>query len=264
MKAYFAPFALIIVLALSACASPPETRPIVSDWQLSPREISPGQSITVAFDLEMKEPDAVKRVFIRGLPKNTVLVGTQIDLPLPDRQITPYEAEIEVLVPAADGQYNLELVFETSGKTYFVPLGSLAIRDTPSRILYSQFVPSNHAAADCPVDTKLLEFEYAVADDNGASDFVAPTLFPADTGSKSLVFYPHWQPITWSDGRQGIVLDHPTKDSVKQELVSSEIRILCNVPKATLHEYLVQGQSVSRLTGKSVTIGSDPVRYYVK
>ncbi len=253
MKSYFTPFALIIVLALSACESPPETRPFVSDRQLLPREISPGQRITVAFNLEMEEPDAVKRVFIRGLPKNTVLVGTRIDLPLPDRQSTPYEAEIEVLAPAADGQYNLELVFETSGKTYFAPLGSLAIRDTPSRILYSQFVPGTHAAADCSVDSKVVKFEYAVADDNGASDFVAPTLFPVDTGSNVLL-----------EGRQGIVLDHPTRDSVKQELVSSDIRILCKVPKATLHEYVVKGQSVSRLTGKSTTIGSDPVRYYVK
>ncbi len=264
MKSYFTPFALIIVLALSACESPPETRPIVNNRQFLPREISPGQRITVAFNLEMKEPEAVKRIFIRGLPENTVLVGTQIDLPLPERQSTPYEAEIEVLAPAADGQYNLELVFETSGKTYFAPLGSLAIRDTPSRILYSQFVPGTHAAADCSVDSKVLKFEYAVADDNGASDFVAPTLFPVDTGSNALVFYPHQQPITWSEGTQGIVLDNPTRDSVKQELVSSDIRILCKAPQATLHEYVVKGQSVSRLTGESTTIGSDPARYYVE
>ena len=105
MKAYFAPFALIVVLALSACASPPETRPIVSDRHISPQEISPGQRITVEFNLEMKEPDAVKRVFVRGLPMNTVLAGTQIDLPLPDRESTPYKAEIEVLAPATDGHY---------------------------------------------------------------------------------------------------------------------------------------------------------------
>jgi len=264
MKAYFAPFALIVVLALTACASPPEIRPVVSDRQISPQEISPGQRITVAFNLEVKEPDAVKRVFIRGLPKNTVLAGTQIDLPLPDRQSTPYEAEIEVLAPAADGQYSLELVFETSAKTYFAPLGSLAIRDIPSRIIYSQFVPGSHAATDCSLHTKLLKFEYAVADDNGASDFVAPTLFPMDAGSKALVFYPHWQPITWLLGRPGIVLDRPTTDSVKRELVSSDIRILCNVPQATLHEYVVKGQNGSRLTGKSTTIGSDPARYYVE
>lgn len=178
MKAYFAPFALIVVLALSACASPPETRPIVSDRHISPQEISPGQRITVEFNLEMKEPDAVKRVFVRGLPMNTVLAGTQIDLPLPDRESTPYKAEIEVLAPATDGHYNLELVFETSGKTNFAPLGSLAIRDVPSRILYSQFVSGSHAAADCSVETKLLEFEYVVTDDNGASDFVAPDPVP--------------------------------------------------------------------------------------
>ncbi len=264
MKEYFAPFALSIVLTLSACASQPDPRPIVSDRQLSPREISPGESIKVSFNLEVKEPGAVERIFVRGLPKNTILVGTQTELRLPDGQSTPYSSQIEVRAPAADGQYNLELVLEASGKTYFAPLGSLAIRDTPSRILYAQFLPGSHAAADCSLGTKLLEFEYAVADDNGASDFVAPALLAMDTGSKNFVFFPHWEPITWLDGKQGIALDLPTTDSVKEELVSSDIRILCEVPKATLYEYVVKGQSVSRLTGKSTTIGSDPARYYVE
>ncbi len=89
MKAYVAPFALTIVLALSACASPPETRPIVSDRELSPREISPGQRIAVAFNLEMKEPDAVKRVFIRGLPKNTMLAAARI-IAIADQRLWPH------------------------------------------------------------------------------------------------------------------------------------------------------------------------------
>ncbi len=51
MNEYFAPFALGIVLALSACARQPETRPVVGDLQFSPREISPGESIEVSFNL---------------------------------------------------------------------------------------------------------------------------------------------------------------------------------------------------------------------
>ena len=51
---------------------------------------------------------------------------------------------------------------------------------------------------------------------------------------------------------------------MKQELVSSDIRIFCKMPEATLHEYVVKGQSVSRLTGKSTMIDSDPARYYVE
>ena len=93
----------------------------------------------------------------------------------------------------------------------------------------------------------------------------AVTLHIADSGGHLgyIARGGHWQPITWSEGSQGIVLGHPTADSVKQELVTSDIRIHCEVPKATLHEYVVKGQSVSRLTGISTTIGSDPVRYYV-
>ena len=35
-------------------------------------------------------------------------------------------------------------------------------------------------------------------------------------------------------------------------------------PPAPVADYVVKGQSVSRLTGKSTTIGGDPARYYVE
>jgi len=264
MKDYFAPFALTIVLALSACASQPESRPIVSDRQLSPREISPGESFKVGFSLQVKDPAAVKRVYIRGLPENTVVVGTRTGLPLPSAKNTAYRSQIEVRAPATDGNYSLDLVFETSGKTYTAPLGSLAIRDTPSRILYTQFLPGNHAAAGCLAGTKLLAFEYTVADDNGASDFVAPTLLAANSASKKFVFFPHWEPINWLGDKPGIILERPETSTAREELVKSDIRIHCRVPKATLYEYVVRGQSVSRLTGKSTPAGSNPASYYVE
>lgn len=264
MKDYLAPLALCIVLALSACARQPESPPIVSDGNVSPREIWPGERIKVSFSLGVNDPAAVERIYVRGLPKNTVFAGSQTELRLPDRQRTPYASLIEVRVPAADGQYNLELVIETSEKTYVAPLGSLAIRDTPSRILYTQFLPGSHAAARCSLGTKLLKFEYTVEDDNGASDFAAPTLVAKDTGSKDFVFFPHWEPIAWLGGKEGIGLDRPTTDSVKKELVTTDIRINCRMPQASLYEFVVNGQSVSRLTGKSTPAGSDPARYYVE
>ena len=264
MKEYFAAIAFMIVLALSACASPPEPRPIVGDRQLSPREISPGDSITVAFKLQVTDPAAVERVRIRGLPKNTRAAGTRTRLPLPSAKSTTYKAQIEVLAPAADGNYSLDLVFETSGKTYVAPLGSLAIRDTPSRILYTQFLPGNHAAEGCLAGTKLLALEYTVADDNGASDFVAPTLVAANTESKKFVFFPHWEPINWLGDKPGIILERPKTSTAREELVKSNIRIHCKMPKASLYEYVVRGQSVSRLTGKSTPAGSNPAHYYVE
>lgn len=264
MKIHVAPLVLATALALSACASQPETRPNVSDRQILPREVSPGEKIDISFNLEVSDPAAVERVYLRGLPKNSVLAGTQTELPLPAGQNTLYAEQIELRAPATDGQYNVEMVFETTGKTYFASFGSLAIRDAPSRILYSQFLPGSHNVDDCLAGTKLVEFEYTVADDNGASDFVVPTLFAMDGTSKDFVFFPHWEPMSWSGGSQGLVLERPTSDRAKEELVSSDIRILCEVPQASLHEYVVKGQSVSRLTGKSTTIGSAPVRYYVE
>ncbi len=264
MKGFFVTLVLAIVLGLAACASRPEVRPTVGDRELSPREISPGDTVVVAFSLEVEDPAAVERVYLRGLPENTLAAGTRVELPLPEQKKTPYLAPIQVRVPAADGQYNLELVFETTGKTYVAQLGSLAIRDTPSRILHSQFLPGSHAPGDCALGTKLLTFEYAVADDNGAADFVAPTLLPIDKGSNDFVFFPHWEPITWLGGKPGIVLDPPSESAETQQLVTSKIRIHCNMPRATLYQYEVMGQSVSRLTGKSINAGGDPARYYVK
>ncbi len=264
MKGIFAPLALAIALLLSACANRLEVRPTVGDRDLSPREISPGETVEVAFSLEVEDPSAVERVYLRGLPKNTLLAGTRTELPLPERRKTSYKTPIQVQIPAADGQYTLELVFETTGKTYVAQLGSLAVRDTPSQVLYSQFLPGSHAAEDCQLGTRLLTFEYAVTDDNGASDFVAPTLLPIDKGSNDFIFFPHWESITWLGGKPGIVLDRPSKSAEKQQLVTSKIRIHCDMPRATLYQYQVKGQSVSRLTGKSIDSGGDPARYYVK
>jgi hypothetical protein len=263
MKRYFAPFALGIAAALSACASQPGILPNVTDRQLSPREISPGESIKVTFNLETPRPAAVKRIYVRGLPKNTLISGTRTELPLPNGPKTAYAARIEVRAPAADGQFNIEVVFETPGQNYVAPLGSLAIRDTPSRILHTQFLPGSHAAANCSLGTKLLEFEYAVEDDNGAADFVAATLFAKDAGSKDFVFFPHWGPVLGSS-EKGIVLDVPTEDSVRKQLVTSDIRVRCKMPQATLYQFELKGQSVSRVTGKSTTAASDPARYYVQ
>lgn len=264
MKVFFTPLVLGLALALAACANRPEVRPTVGDRELSPREISPGDTVEVSFSLEVEDPTAVERVYLRGLPKNTLRAGTQIEMPLPERQKTLYKSPIKVQIPAADGHYNLDLVFETTGKTYVAQLGSLAIRDTPSRVLHSQFLPGSHAAEDCQLGTKLLTFEYAVADDNGAADFVAPTLLPIDKGSNDFIFFPHWEPITWLGGKPGIVLKPPSENAAQQQLVTSDIRIHCDMPRATLYQYEVMGQSVSRLTGKSINAGGDPARYYVQ
>lgn len=262
----FAPLALVIVLALSACAQQPETRPVVGDLRFSPREISPGDSIDVAFDLTVQDPGAVKRVQIRGLPENTLLAGTEPRFRLPTAQITPYITRIPIRPPAMDGQYNLDLVIETTRKVYSVPLGSLGIRDTPSRILHAQFLPGSHTAEKCVpgVKTRLLKFEYTVADDNGAADFSAPTLFANNADAKSLIFFPHWEAVGWTGGKQGLVLDRPSETAARQELVTSEIRVHCKMPRATLYEYVLKGQSISRLTGEPTFADSDPARYYVE
>ncbi len=266
MKTCLAPIttAAALVLALAGCANQPITPPTVVDAQLSPHEISPGDSIGLSFTLDVSESTEVERVYLRGLPKNTLIAGTRTEFDLPAAASTAYASDLRIERPASDGQYSLELVIETTDKTYVAPLGTLAIRDTPSRILHAQFVGGSHAAADCLAKTKLLALEYTVADDNGAADFVAPAVSALDQEAQDLVFFPDWEPVAWLDGTPGIGLNRPTRDTAKTELVSSDIRIRCSVPADRLYEFVINGQNVSAVSGKSKIIGSEPVRYYVE
>jgi len=264
MKQYFLPFALGIALVTAGCATQPDAPPTVGNASLSTQEVLPGESFEVAFDLDVADPAEVDRVYVRGLPKNSLIAGTDADLDKPHAQSTRYETPILLKKPAADGQYNLELVVEMSGRSYVAPLGSLAVLDTPSRIVHAQFAQGSHASGDCFADTRLLELEYMVTDDNGAADFIAPAIAPADDRAEKLVFFPHWEPVTWLNGDSGIRLNQPRKDTVERELVTSDIRIHCSVENDNLFEFTVVGQNVSKLTGRSMTIDSEPVRYYVE
>ena len=264
MKTCLAPMAAALVLALAGCASQPIAPPTVVDAELSAREVLPGDSVNLTFTLDVSDPASVERVHLRGLPKNTVLAGTRTELDLPASPSMAYAADLRIERPASDGQYNLELVIETEEKTYVAPLGPLAIRDTPSRILHAQFVGGSHAADDCLATTKLLELEYTVEDDNGAADFVAPAVSALDQDAQDLVFFPHWEPVAWLGDAPGIGLNRPTQDNVEKELVSSDIRINCSVAADHLYEFVINGQNVSRASGESKIIGSEPVRYYVE
>jgi hypothetical protein len=259
-----AAFAAALALALAGCASQPITPPTVADAQFSSNEVSPGDSVQVSFTLDLDDPASVERVYLRGLPKNTVLAGTRTELDLPTAPSSAYASDITIERPAADGQYPLELVIETSERAFVAPLGTLAISDTPSRIVHAQFVGGSHAADDCLASTKLLSLEYTVADDNGASDFVAPAVAAVNPEAEGLVFFPRWEPVAWLDGKPGINLNRPTQDTVEQELVSSDIRINCAVATDQLYEFVIQGQDVSRSTGKSELIASQIVTYYVE
>ncbi len=256
--------AAALVLALAGCATQPIAPPTVVDAQLSAREISPGDSVGYSFTLDVIDPAAVKRVYLRGLPNNTLIAGTRTELDLPTAPRTPYASDVRIEPPASDGQYSLELVIETTDKTFVAPLGPLAIRDIPSHILHAQFVGGSHAAKNCLTKTKLLALEYIVVDENGAADFVVPTVSGLDQEALDLVYFPNWEPIAWLDGAPGIGLNRPTRDTVATELVSTDIRILCSVPADHLYEFVINGQNVSRASGESKIIGSEPVRYYVE
>lgn len=255
---------LCSVLLVAACAKQPDPPPTVTDAKLSTQEVSPGESFEFTFGLKVPNPEAVERIHVRGLPENTIFAGTQTELSRPLAHDTPYAARIVVERPAADGVFALEIVIETPERTFVAPLGFLTIRDTPSRILHAQFKNGSHAAADCLGKTKLIELKYAVADDNGAADFSSPIIAAVNEESKDLVFFPHWTPVAWLNDEPGILLNKPGHDWAKEEIVSSELRIVCGGPEKSLYEFVVKGRNVSKVSGRSMTIKSDSVRYYVE
>ena len=252
------------VLVAAACAKQPDPPPTVTDAKLSTLEVSPGESFELTFGLKVADPEAVERIHVRGLPENTIFAGTKTELPPPLGYDTPYAERIVVEMPAADGVFALEIVIETPERTFVAPLGLLTIRDTPSKILHAQFKNGSHAAADCLGTTKLIELKYAVADDNGAADFSSPIISAVNEEAKDLVFFPHWAPVAWLNDEPGILLNKPGHDWAKEEIVSSEIRIVCGVREKSLYEFVVKGRNVSKVTGRSTTIKSESVRYYVE
>jgi hypothetical protein len=254
----------MLVLALSSCANKPSTPPTVINAELSRDTLAPGESFNISFTLDLVAPQDVERVFVRGLPANTVAAGTQVDLALPQTGNTAYNTQIGVLAPAADGTYNLELVVSMPDRNYVVPLGLMSITDLPSRFAYAQFTPGSHEAEDCQLNTRLVELEYAVIDGNGATDFTAPVMTPKSPDAKELVFFPRFETIAWAEDQEGVVLNRPSDSNVIEELVSTDIRVNCRLSAGNSYEFQLMGQNISRINGSVTRIKSDTVRYFVE
>jgi hypothetical protein len=256
--------AVVVALGVSGCANKPSTPPTVIGAQLSRDSLAPGESFQIAFTLDTAEPERVERVFVRGLPDNTVAAGTDVDLPLPRSRSTAYDTQVGVLAPAADGTYNLELVVAMPDRNYVVPLGQMRISDLPSRFAYAQFTPGSHEAGDCQLNTRLIEIEYAIVDGNGATDFTAPIMVPLNPEARDLVFFPGFEAIAWAEGREAIVLNRPSDPNVVEQLVSTDIRIHCRLPAGSGYQFMLMGQNISRLNGRTTRVKSEKFRYFVE
>ena len=252
------------IVLLAACVARPETPPTVVDAKLSTTQIDPGDSFNLSFTLKTDEYDKVKRVYIRGLPKNSVLAGTTTELAVPDSPVTAYDQTIALQMPAADGLYEVAVVVDYDSVSFSAPAGILEVNDIPSQITYSQFVPGSHVAKDCYTPTRLLELQYTVFDENGAADMASPVMTASDAGHEDLVFFPHWEAVPWQDGSEGIVLNRPSDENSLNELVVDDVRINCEMPSKSLYEFKIKGQNVAVRAGSPVVIESAPIKYYVE
>jgi hypothetical protein len=252
------------VLLLAACTARPETPPTVVDAQLSKAEVDPGDSFNLSFTLKTDEHEKVERIYLRGLPENSVQAGTTTELATPEGAVTAYDQTITMEKPAADGLYELSLVIDYDSVIFTAPVGSLAVNDIPSQITYSQFVPGSHVAADCYTPTKLLQLEYTVYDENGAADMVSPVMITDDSNHKDLVFFPHWEAVPWQSESKGIHLKRPTNANSQEEFVVDDVRINCEMPSKSLYDFKIMGQNVANPDGSSEVVESASFKYYVE
>lgn len=249
---------------LTACVARPETPPTVVDAEMSNEQLDPGDSFDLTFTLKTEEYQKVERVYLRGLPKNSVLAGTKTELAAPEGPVTNYDETITLQKPAADGLYEIELVVDYESIVFTAPVGSLEVNDIPSQITYSQFVPGSHVAADCYTPTRLLELQYTVFDENGAADMVSPVMTADASGHQDLVFFPHWEAVSWQGEAKGIVLKRPSDENSQEELVVDDVRINCEMPSQSLYDFKIMGQNVANPDGTSAIVESTSFRYYVE
>jgi hypothetical protein len=252
------------IMLLAACVARPDTPPTVVDAKLSTAQLDPGESFNLSFTLKTEEFDRVKRVYLRGLPKNSVLAGTTTELAVPESPITNYDETIILQKPAADGLYEVVLVVDYNSVSFTAPAGILEVNDIPSQITYSQFVPGSHVASDCSTPTRLLELQYTVFDENGAADMVSPVMTADASGHESLVFFPHWEAVPWQDESKGIVLKRPSDENSQEEFVVDDVRINCEMPSKSLYDFKIKGQNVAKPKGSSVAVESASFKYYVE
>ena len=252
------------VLLLAACVARPETPPTVVDAKMSKAEIDPGESFDLSFKLKSEEYEKVERVYLRGLPENSVMAGTTTELAVPESSETAYDQTITLEKPAADGLYEISLVIDYDSVVFTAPVGTLEVNDIPSQITYSQFVPGSHVAADCYTPTKLLQLEYTVFDENGAADMVSPVMTTDDTKHKDLVFFPHWEAVPWQSESKGIHLKRPTDANSQEEFVVDDVRINCEMPSKSLYDFKIMGQNVANPEGSSAVVESESFKYYVE
>jgi hypothetical protein len=252
------------IMLLAACVARPETPPTVVEAKLSTAQLDPGGNFNLSFTLKTEEYDKVKRVYIRGLPKNSVLAGTTTELAVPGNSVTAYDETITLQRPAADGLYEVAVVVDYGSVSFSAPAGVLEVNDIPSQITYSQFVPGSHIAANCSTPTRLLKLQYTVVDDNGAADMVSPVMTAAEAAHGDLVFFPHWEAVSWQDETKGIVLKRPSDENSQEELVVDNVRINCEMPSKSLYDFKIKGQNVASPKGSSVVVESASFNYYVE
>lgn len=177
MRGLLLGLASTLVLGLDGCGGVPPT-PTLTRAMVTPATVAPGEQIHIAYTLDYSGSwKDLERVEVIGLPQNTLDAGTTALLPLPPSSEAVVQVPVTVRKPAADGVFRLNLrVSYRGGQTTTVAVGSIQILDVPTKFEVAEFDPGSRQQSQCVGGQLAREFKYAVADDNGADDLVAPRL----------------------------------------------------------------------------------------
>lgn len=229
---------LIVTLALGGCTSSPTT-PAITATSLTPNQTLPGATIQVGYTIAgasaWKDVDGIQVI---GLPANATPSGMP-KLPLPTGGDQPQSAALAIPIPAARGDFPLQLRFTfKDGKIASQPIGPLKILDAPAKLDGLTIEPASHSVGACQGRLVKATLRYGITDENGAADLGRVRLVPIDgpsAGPIGALGFNVIPEVEASDPNEdpiyaGAILNISKRADLVHDVVSTVIEIPCQIP----------------------------------
>ena len=208
--------ATAVILITAACAGNPFDNPKITNLEVSPATIKPGEAVTFRFAVEYEGPwTDIERIVLTGLPANTLAADTVTTINVPAARGEIAETVLLIKKPAKDGVYPLKFRVSVRGSAgvNVGGVGPITIADVPARFAFASFEPASHSIDGCAGLRKFVSLKYLAFDENGATDISDPQI----TGV---------EPVGLFDAP--LSLRSPKDANVIEELVTTPVAVNCD------------------------------------
>ncbi len=224
--------ATAVVLVTAACAANPFPSPKITDLEVGPATIKPGEAVTFRFTMEYDGPwTDIERIELTGLPANTLAADTVTRINVPAAAGEVAETVILVNKPAKDGVYPLKFRVSVRGSpgVNVGGVGPITITDVPARFEFASFEPSSHSIVGCAGLRKFVTLKYLAFDENGAADITDPQITAVEPAGLFEAPLP---------------LRAPKDANVIKELVTTPVAVNCDARAPQVWEWTLRAINV--------------------